>query len=297
MFRWPIAFLRLAGLFLVVVVLLPFALCTRLVNLLGAGGRERALRGGAAMQRLWARASLPLFGVRVRTPGPAPEGVFLIAANHSSYLDVVVLASLFPARFVAMHEIARWPLMGWMSRSVGTLFVNRERKRDVLEVGPRMDATLQAGVSVVLFPEGGASSGVELRPFRTPLFEGAARCGIPCLPVTLHYRTPGHPVAPVWTTNWWGGMGLARHLLRLLGLGWGRPVEAEVRWAPTPQRGSERKALAEAVRREMARSFRPYPWRPLPPDLPWPELAQALAGEAGGGSPAGDSRPESATPL
>ena len=123
----------------------------------------------------------------------------------------------------------------------------------------------------------------------------------------------------MWTTNWWGGMGLARHLLRLLGMGGaGRPVEAEVRWAPAPVRGEDRKTLAAAVRAEMARTFRPHAWEPVPADLPWPALLVELEstrgrrreapGEGGGGAPRrpgegpgrsqdGDPRPESATPL
>ncbi|MEM7309397.1 MAG: lysophospholipid acyltransferase family protein [Planctomycetota bacterium] len=256
--------LRLATLFGIVFALWPLALATRLIAALGARGP--AMRGGARVQALWARVSLPVLGVELDCPAPPPEGTMLVCANHLGYLDVFVLGALFPGRFVAMHEISGWPLLGWLARSTGTLFVDRERKRDVLAVGERMDETLAEGVSVVLFPEGRAGPGDALRPLKTPLFQGAARGGLPCLPVALAYETPGHPFSPAWTVSWWGGMDLWKHLRRLLRL---PRIRAVVRFDAEPVRADDRKELAELVRGRLEALGRRVPMQPEPPDNPW----------------------------
>jgi 1-acyl-sn-glycerol-3-phosphate acyltransferase len=263
------AALRLVALLLVSAAMFPFGLATRVLALCGA--RRAALHAGAAVQAAWARGSLPCFGVRVVVEDPAPKGCFLIVSNHVSYVDILVLAATFRVRFVAMQEIAGWPLVGWLARSSGTLFVDRTRRRDVVRVGEEMRRTLAAGVSVLLFPEGGASRGARIEPFKTPLFEPPARERIPCLAVALGYETPGSPWGPAWTVCWWGGMDLARHAWRLLGM---RRVVARVRCAPAPVSGAERKELAEALRAELVARFRPIAQAPAPPDLPWPALLE-----------------------
>jgi len=229
-----------------------------------------SIRLGARMQRLWARTTLRLLGVRLEPEGDPPRGPFLIAANHSSYLDILVLSVLFPGRFVAKSEIAGWPMLGWMSRAVGTLFVQQARRRDVVRVGAEMTRTLAAGVSVILFPEGRATPGGRLEPFHTALFEPAAREGIPCLAVALHYETPGAAHGPAWTVAWWGGMEMPAHVSRLAALPGG--VRARVRWAPRPSRGADRKQLASDVRAALSACFEPLRHEPVPPDLPWPWL-------------------------
>ena len=265
--RSAVALARLLLLFAVVGVVLPLAALFRLPGLVGgAPGKRCSMRAGAYFQALWARASLRIMGVTLDVAGRPPAERHLIVANHTGYLDIFVLAALFPGRFVATHEIARWPLLGWMARSAGTLFVDRGRKRDVLAVGPELEATLAAGVSVVLFPEGSTGPGTEVRAFRTPLFEGAVRNAIPCLAVCLHYATPRDPWAPAWTVCWWGGMSLWLHLWRLLRL---RGVRARVRWSPESVKGGDRKQLARELRGRLLERFTPIPLEPEPPDNPW----------------------------
>ena len=100
--------LRLCALFLVSGALFPLALTTRLAYALGA--RRRAIAWSAAVQALWARASLAAAGIALEVEGEVPPGAHLVCANHQSYVDVLVLAAGLPGRFVAMREIAGWPL-------------------------------------------------------------------------------------------------------------------------------------------------------------------------------------------
>ena len=66
-----------------------------------------------------------ILGIEVTLVGSAPRGAFLVASNHVLYLDILVLASLYPSAFVAKLEIGAWPVFGWIARSAGTLFVDR----------------------------------------------------------------------------------------------------------------------------------------------------------------------------
>lgn len=261
-----IATTRLVLAFVASAVLLPLGLCTRLPLLVGAHGL--ALRWGAAIQALWAGTLARCLGLRWVLPGAPPGGCYLIVSNHLSYLDILVLACVFRGRFVAKSEIAGWPALGWLSRSVGTLFVDQRKKRDVLRVGAELERTLASGISVFLFPEAGASRGVRIEPFKSALFAAPARHGIPCLPVALRYETDA-PFGEAWTVCWWGGMGLYQHILRLLGLG---GVRAVLRWAEQPVVASERKELAARLRAELERLFVPIRQENPPPDFPWPHL-------------------------
>ena len=84
-----------------------------------------------------------------------------MVANHLGYVDVILLASQVEGVFVARGDLARWPLMGWLSRSVNTLFLDRANRRDLPRVGAEVAETLKRGVGVFLFPEGTSTATVE----------------------------------------------------------------------------------------------------------------------------------------
>ena len=80
--------------------------------------------------RLWHRLVLRLLGLRVRTVGePAAARPLLIAANHISWTDVMVLGSLADVHFIAKSELASWPVLGTLARLQRTVFVEREARR------------------------------------------------------------------------------------------------------------------------------------------------------------------------
>lgn len=268
---------RFLGLFALAGLGLPAALLARALALLGA--RRSALRLSAATQARWGRGVLSVLGVEVVLVGTPPPGTFLIVANHLSYLDIPLLAALFPGRFVAKSEIAGWPVLGQMARAAGTIFVVQKRQRDVVRVEREMGATLEAGVSVLLFPEGRSTRGLAIERLHSSLLECAVGSGIECLAVTLCYETPGSPWSPASTVCWWGGMGFWRHAWGLVGL---PRIRATAHVAACARRGTERKALAAALRADLEAGFQPLPQEPIAPDSPWVELFR--------GSPATDTR-------
>ncbi len=147
-----------------------------------------------------ARAVLRLCGCPLRVRGLAhlkQSTSAVIVANHSSYLDALVLLAALPDRyrFVANHHAAAWPVIGLAIRRSGHLVVNRERLADRHACARAMLQTLRDGTSVVVFPEGTIDRGA-LLPFRSGAFRIARDVGRPVLPVALsgtRHVLPGGP--------------------------------------------------------------------------------------------------------
>lgn len=213
--------------------------------------RWRRLDEPARQARIaaWSRGLLAAMGVRLIVRGQPRPGPTLLVANHVSWLDVAALHAIVPqARFVAQAGIRRWPVLGWLIASVGTLFIERERKRDALRVVHTIAFELAAGGTAAVFPEGTTGSGRELLPFHANLLQAAISTDTPVQAVALRYREPPAPfsAAVQWTDE-----------RTLLGSVWaiacasGVEVVVEV----LPARGTrhaDRRALAQTLREEIA---------------------------------------------
>lgn len=212
------------------------------------------LRWRAFCFRYWSRSLLAALNGRVEVRGAPPEPPFFLVANHLSYIDVLVLAGEVDAVFVAKSEVAGWPILGRLCRSIGTLFIDRNLRRDVPRVIAEIDRLLAAGRGVVLFPEGTSTAGVEVGPFRPALLEPAARAGYPVSWASLTYSTPeGAPPAHL-AICWWSDIEFPRHLLGLLGLS---GFTARLTFGDGTVQESDRKLLAERLRAEIGRRFTP----------------------------------------
>ncbi len=122
----------------------------------------------------------------------------LIVSNHVGTPDIFVIGSCFPAFFVSKVEIERWPLMGWLTRLGGTLFVNRNRKQQVKATITGIRERLEAGCSVVLFPEAQSTDGSDILPFKSSHFEAAVQAKCPVVPVAISYHDKNHPSIACW---------------------------------------------------------------------------------------------------
>jgi 1-acyl-sn-glycerol-3-phosphate acyltransferase len=155
--------------------------------------RIRWARDGGSVDaavRRWCRLVLAGAGCRLDVEGlehlPA-AGPFVLAANHTSYVDVVALLAALPVdfRFVAKRELLRAPLVGAVIRRVGHLTVDRvDAVRGIGDAG-RVAAALAAGTSVLVFPEGTFAEAAGLLPFRLGAFSAAVDAARPVVPVTL----------------------------------------------------------------------------------------------------------------
>jgi len=151
-------------------------------------------------------------GFRMRLQGePAREPV-LFVSNHISWSDIPVLGGQAPLRFLSKAEVGRWPVIGWLARQAGTLFITRGGGR-AGAARAEIAATLKAGESVLVFPEGTTSSGLTVLPFHSRLLRAAADAAVRIQPISIAYTRDGRPdhLAPFI-----GEDEFQTHLLRML---------------------------------------------------------------------------------
>jgi 1-acyl-sn-glycerol-3-phosphate acyltransferase len=237
------ALLRLA-------VLLPITLAA----LLGWAAVAPFRRDRPALRRrvtrAWANGLCRVIGLRPAVDGAAPAGPGILVTNHVSYLDVPVLLALTGGRFVAKREVSRWPLIGWLARTAGTLFVARGQSgRDAGMVLEGMERALREGDLVVFFPEGTTTRGDRVLPFKSGLLALAARREVAVLTGALAYRPDDPRVDGGRVLCWADEQSFVPHLWRLLTL---RGVRARIVFSPQPVSGPDRKLLALALERRVA---------------------------------------------
>jgi 1-acyl-sn-glycerol-3-phosphate acyltransferase len=145
----------------------------------------------------WSAGVLRSVGMTLEVSGTARPGANLIVANHISWIDIAALHAALPqARFVSKADVLSWPLLGWLIRNAGTLFIERERKRDAVRVVHAMAEALKAGDSVAVFPEGTTGVGPQLLPFHANLLQAAIATGTPVQPVVLRFSDAQQPYSP-----------------------------------------------------------------------------------------------------
>ena len=215
---------------------------------------EAGRRFHAATVTAWARGMATIMGVRVAATGTPPEPPFVLVANHLSYLDIVTIWTHVQGTFLSRADVARWPVIGVMARSVGTLFIERSRKRELPQVVGELAAVLERQEGVIFFPEGTSSEGLDVLPFRASLFDFAARSGHAVHCATLSYQTPPGAKPARLSVCWWGDMGFFGHALGMLRL---PSIDATIDFATEPVRAADRKALAQLSHRAVRERFLP----------------------------------------
>lgn len=175
---------------------------------LEAAGEDRAgvcRRRGQQLQRI-AAAICRVHGFDVRLEGILPNRPVIFVANHVSYVDAPVLASLAPCTVIAKGEVRRWPILGAGAAALGALFVERGDAWSGALALRQSARALAAGVSVLGFPEGTTSSGEDVLPFRRGLFGLARLTGVPVVPIAIHYSST--------ELRWYGDSWFLPHYLR-----------------------------------------------------------------------------------
>jgi 1-acyl-sn-glycerol-3-phosphate acyltransferase len=154
-----------------------------------------------------ARRVLELHGLGVSIEGPVPAGPALLAANHVSWLDPLVVASSTPCIPVSKADVSSWPVIGGLARDLGVVFHARGDVPSGARVMRAAEDALRRGLPVLNFPEGTTTDGRTVGPFRRGLFGLARRAGVPVVPVALAY----FPTELAWT----GDQTFLPHWLRL----------------------------------------------------------------------------------
>jgi 1-acyl-sn-glycerol-3-phosphate acyltransferase len=206
-----------------------------------AGRRERI--------RWWSTKMLAVLGIAFECEGTPLRRACLIVVNHVSWLDIMAVHAVVPeARFVAKADVKGWPLVSRLVDAAGTLYLERERKRDALRVVHVIAEALAGGQVVAIFPEGTTSTGHGLLPFHANLLQAAIATATPVQPVALRFAdaTDGVSVA----VEFIGDTSLLTSLWRT---SCGDGVRVRLTFLPPRASGGvERRALAELLRADIA---------------------------------------------
>ncbi len=163
------------------------------------------------------RLAFLILGIRYRVRGRMMRGRGAVVSNHVSWLDIFALNARKRVYFVSKSEVANWPLIGWLARATGTVFIRRDARQarahaDVFE------ERLKAGHRLLFFPEGTSTDGQQVLSFKSTLFAAflapELREMLSIQPVTLIYRAPSGEDSRFY--GWWADMDFGGHLLKVL---------------------------------------------------------------------------------
>ncbi len=223
------------------------ATCALVFPWAGSARRHARIRG-------WSRRLIGICGVSVEQQGTALAHA-LVVANHVSWLDIFVINSLQPCRFVAKAEIRRWPALGWLAAQAGTVFISRGSRRDLRHTFKGIVASLAAGERVALFPEGTTGAQGSLLPFHANLFEAAIDAGVMVQPYALEYLDGGGALHAA--VEYTGEMSFGESMMAILA---GGAVRARlVCLAPVDATGAHRRDLAAGARQAIAQALEAQP--------------------------------------
>lgn len=142
------------------------------------------------LKQVWSHQLVRLLGIRIESPGALLSGMErgLLVGNHISFIDVFVINALLPSAFVAKSEVAQWPLIGWLARSAGTVFIERGSRKAAHLTHQHMLHALKTGRRLAIFPEGTTTAGDVVLPFHGALFQSAIDAAVPVHAVALSYH-------------------------------------------------------------------------------------------------------------
>ncbi|MCK8517096.1 1-acyl-sn-glycerol-3-phosphate acyltransferase [Methylonatrum kenyense] len=237
--RIPVLFLHVM---LGVVVILACVAIDRLL--------QKPLHGGLGRraQAFWCHSICRLLGVRIRHAGERiADPPVLLAANHVSWLDILVISADHPVSFLSKEEVRRWPGIGFVATCLGTLYVQRGNPRAAPKVVADMVERLHLPDRVAFFPEGTTTRGMDLLPLKHRLFQAAVDAKVPVQPLLLRYLNPDGSVN--CRTPFVDNQNLIAQVIRLAG----EPrVEARLIAGDTLSSiGHDRASLRDVVERHM----------------------------------------------
>lgn len=181
------------------------------VNFLYSTGNAKIKQD--ALKTRWLRRFSAIVKLQIIKEGELPEQGTLLISNHISWLDIIVIGQFLPAYFVAKSDILSWPVIGYLARQGGTIFIRRGDKQHIRATAEKMVWLLKQNNNIIAFPEGTTTTGDEVLNFHSSLFQPALLTKSVVQPVALQYQGAAKEHAPFV-----GDDGFVPHLIRMLAL-------------------------------------------------------------------------------
>lgn len=221
------------------------------LNLIYSANRAKTKRD--ALKIHWIKGFSAIINLSVTTEGELTEPGTLLVSNHISWLDIIVFGQLIPACFVAKSDILSWPIIGFLSKQSGTIFIRRGDKQTIKETTEQIAWALKQNSTIIAFPEGTTTSGDKVLNFHASLFQSALLTKSAIQPAAIQYRGLAQQQAPFI-----GEDDFLRHLLRMLSLD---KIKVHVSFLPVIKG-------AEMTRQSVSIQAREKVWEKLSESMP-----------------------------
>lgn len=199
----------------------------------------------------WSAHLLQVLNITVTLHGSFPGYEIhnvMFVSNHITWIDIWALNQVRPVRYIAKAEIRRWPLVGWLAKQGGTLFIERGRRQETGRIGRIATQALLKGHCLCIFPEGTTTDGTHLRPFKTSLLQPAINAGTLLWPLAIHYPLPNGDTNTA--IAYWADVTMMQSLREVLKQ---RQIKVELRFGtPLSTKGQDRRTLARQTKEIIA---------------------------------------------
>ena len=146
---------------------------------------------GLSITHWWMRHFCRFLGLRIYQHGSPPAQTAFYVGNHISFLDILAVLSITQLNFISKESVRYWPVIGYISSAIGTIFIKRGKRSLVARVIESICEVLKQGRSVMVFPEGTTSHEKEPRKFHSGLFQAAINSDTPIQTVAIRYIRDG----------------------------------------------------------------------------------------------------------
>ena len=148
-------------------------------------------RGATSVRymRFFMRILLHVVGVRIRVNGHlSSHRPLLVVSNHISIFEIATFPVAFGGSFIAKKEMEHWPLVGWVSRKFGVVFVDRRPSHAMDALTQVQETVATVPYPIFLFPEGTTTNGAYVKPFKSTLFNFVENSNVVVQPLVMNYR-------------------------------------------------------------------------------------------------------------
>ncbi len=204
----------------------------------------------ARVMQVWGKLCCWVLNIRIQKEG-ATEKITsggMIVANHIGSVDIFVMAACFRVSFVSKSDVRAWPLAGYMTRIANTIYIDRTRRRGLTVMVQAIAERLRSGHYVVVFPEGGATSGQRVERFNSSAFEAVVKAESSVIPVVIRYYDDGEPSVACWPE----GVSFLGNIKRLL---MHPRLNVKVWVLPQVTGETDRQVLAESSRALISKKY------------------------------------------
>ncbi len=154
-------------------------------------------RWGVAYMRVFMWFLLTISGIRVRVHGKLADArPLLVVSNHISLFEIATFPVAFGGSFVAKKDVESWPLVGWVAKKFGVIFIDRRPSHALEAIKTVQETVKNVTYPMYVFPEGTTTNGAYVKPFKSTLFNFVENSDVTVQPMTVHYRfRDGTPIS------------------------------------------------------------------------------------------------------